>query len=205
MSGRRLNLRSQAHFPTFAELPEDDDLDLDYYDEERSGVFGPIKHWCLLAEIVEPIPYLRPMFTVKDKTGKQFLVAMYLDNDVTLPDIWQKYGKPGNVMLIMYASRHIFVDGQIGIRVEEVGTVKMLPCSLNTLFGISNELNSPLTTCQYCKEPATLKCSSCSMLYCNKDCQKHDWKEHKSKCAAAKQVIEWRRRDWRKFDEYWLN
>jgi hypothetical protein len=116
---------NQVHFPTFSSLPEDSDLDLRYFGEECSGVYGPIKHWCLLAEIVEPITYFRPMFTAKDKAGKEFLVAMYLDNDVVLPDFWHKYCKPGNVVAIMYACSHIFVDGQIGIRVEEVGTIKV--------------------------------------------------------------------------------
>jgi len=128
------------------------------------------------------------MFSVKDKAGKQFLVAMYLDNDVTLPEIWQKYSKPGNVMAIMYADQHHFMDGQIGIRVEEMETVKvrsvilsyfvmaylrivqMLPCSLNTLLDMSDELNSPSMTCQHCTKAASLKCSSCSMFYCAKVC-----------------------------------
>ena len=113
------------HFPTFNSLPEDSDLDLRYYGEEYSGVYGPVKHWCLLAEIVKPIPYIRPMFTAKDKTGEEFLVAMYLDNDVALPDFWHKYCKPGNVVAIMYACSHTFMDGQTGIRVEEVGTIKV--------------------------------------------------------------------------------
>jgi hypothetical protein len=115
----------QMHFPTFTSLPEDSDIDLRYYDEERSGIYGPVKHWCLLAEIVEPIPYFRPMFTAKDKAGKEFLVAMYLDNDVALPDFWHKHCKPGNVVAIMYANSHIFVDGQTGIRLEEVETLKV--------------------------------------------------------------------------------
>ena len=112
------------HFPTFTSLPEDSDINLRYFDE-YSGVYEPVKHWCLLAEIVEPIPYLRPMFTAKDKAGKEFLVTLYLDNDVSLPDFWHKYCKPGNVVAIMYACSHLFMDGQMGIRVEEVETIKV--------------------------------------------------------------------------------
>ena len=112
------------HFPTFSSLPDDSDINLEYFGE-FSGVYEPVKHWCLLAEIVEPIPYFRPMFTAKDKAGKEFLVAMYLDNDVALPDIWHKYCKPGNAVALMYAYTHAFVDGQTGIRVEEVETIKV--------------------------------------------------------------------------------
>jgi len=209
---KSLDLRSQMHFPTFTSLPEDSDIDLKSFGEEHYGVYGPVKHWCLLAEIVEPkfvepIPYFRPMFTAKDKAGKEFLVALYLDNDVALPDFWNKYCKPGNVVAIMYACSHIFMDGQTGIRVEEVENIKMFPCNLNTLLNISDELkllNHPSKNCQSCKKAATLKCSRCSLLYCDKDCQMRDWKEHKNKCLAFKQVIEWRERNWRKFDQYWM-
>ena len=114
------------HFPTFNSLPEDSDVDLRYYGEKYYGVYEPVKHWCLVAEIVEPIPYFRPMFTAKDKAGKEFLVAMYLDNDVALPEFWHKYCKPGNVVAIMYACSHNFVDGQTGIRLEEVENIKVL-------------------------------------------------------------------------------
>lgn len=115
----------QVHFPTFNSLPDDSDLDLRYYGEIYYGAYQPIKHWCLLAEIVEPVPYFRPMCTAKDKNGKEFLVAMYLDNDVALPDFWHKYCKPGNVVAIMYACSHYFMDGQAGVRVEEVENLKV--------------------------------------------------------------------------------
>jgi len=96
-----------------------------YADPGNYGVFGPIKHWCLLVEIVEPIPYLRPMFKVKDKAGNQFLIALYLDNGVELPPIWKKHCFPGGVIAIMYANKHFFMDGQLGIRVEELENIKV--------------------------------------------------------------------------------
>ena len=121
-----LTILFQYHFPTFDELPDDDDLDLRYYDDpENYGVYGPIKHWCLLVEVVEPIPYLRPMYLVKDNAGKQFLVALYLDNGVEIPAVWKKHCFPGSVIGIMYATRHFFMDGQYGIRVEELENVKV--------------------------------------------------------------------------------
>jgi hypothetical protein len=116
----------QHNFPTFDELPDDDDIDLRYYtDPGNCGVFGPIKHWCLLVEIVEPIPYLRPMYKVKDRSGKQFIVVLYLDNGVQIPALWKKHCFPGGVIAIMYATRHFFRDGQHGIRVEELENIKV--------------------------------------------------------------------------------
>lgn len=44
----------------------------------------------------------------------------------------------------------------------------MFPCSLNTLLSISDELNRPSKDCQSCKKAATLKCSRCSLPYCDK-------------------------------------
>lgn len=113
------------HLPNFTSLPEDSEIDLRYFDEDRSGAYGPVKRWCLLAEIEKVIPYLRPMFSAKDKAGRQLLVTMYLDNEVALPDFWHKYCRPGNVVAIMYANSHVFMDGQTGIRVEEVESIKV--------------------------------------------------------------------------------
>lgn len=65
------------------------------------------------------------MYLVKDKAGKQFLVALYLDTGVEIPSIWKKHCFPGSVIAIMYATRHFFMDGQHGIRVEELENVKV--------------------------------------------------------------------------------
>ena len=122
----RLLSDEQMFFPVFPDLPGDDDLDLRYYDDPGSyGVIGPIKHWCLLVEIVQKIPYLRPTFKVKDKDNNELLVVFYFDNDVKMPAIWEKRCKEGGVMAIMYAVAHDFLDGQHGVRVEEVENVKV--------------------------------------------------------------------------------
>ncbi|KAF8966137.1 hypothetical protein BDZ97DRAFT_1658154 [Flammula alnicola] len=200
---------SQEHFPTFAELPEDDDIDLRYYDDPSYGVTGPIKHWCLLVEIVEQIPYLRPMFTVKDKAGKQFLVAFYLDNNIVQPKIWEKRCKVGGVIALMYATSHYFADGQHGVRVEEVENIKFLPCSLDSLLRVGDDLDKPADNkCGSCRSPAAgLQCSRCSVVkYCGKDCQTRDWKmRHKNECVVIQQVAEWMGKDWEDFDEYWMD
>lgn len=120
---------AQDFFPSFEDLPEDadDDLDLRYYDD--SGHTGyPIKHWCLLVEIVRHIPYLRPMYIVKDRDDKEFLVAFYLDRGVHFPPDhpnWRKWLSPGNVMAIMYAHKRAFMDGQVGVRIEDWESVKV--------------------------------------------------------------------------------
>ena len=47
----------------------------------------------------------------------------YFDTDFETPSIWEKRWKKGNVMAMMYANFHNFMDGQTGIRVEEGGTL----------------------------------------------------------------------------------
>ncbi len=38
-------------------------------------------------------------------------------------------------------------------------------------------------TCQYCNKYAKLRCSKCKIVfYCNMNCQKQDWTNHKKKC-----------------------
>jgi hypothetical protein len=74
---------------------------------------------------VETIPYLRPTYKVKDNAGKHFIVMFYLDNGVEIPAIWKKHCFPGGVIAIMYANHHFFLDGNHGIRVEELGIIKV--------------------------------------------------------------------------------
>jgi len=127
----------------------DNDLDFRYYDETNDsyGVYGPIKHWCLLGEIVEIIPWIRPMFKVKDNAGEHFLVAFHLDGTRTLPSELAKYAKPGNTMTIMYAEQHYFADGQIGVRLEDVDRVKV--DSVAYVFDALNHLPSSDVSVQF--------------------------------------------------------
>jgi hypothetical protein len=111
-------------------LPTDSDVDLDlrYYEdpfEACGGVINPTKHWCLLVEIVAVVPYLRPMWTVKDKSGHTFPLVFYLDTGKELPKSFSKYARPGNTISIMYAEQRDFVDGQCGLRVEDPSYVKV--------------------------------------------------------------------------------
>jgi Ras family protein A len=40
--------------------------------------------------------------------------------------------------------------------------------------------------CNVCKKPSTSYCSKCKLIYyCSKECQKKDWKEHKTSCGNS--------------------
>lgn len=111
-------------------LPGEYGIDPTYYTSQGSGIIKPKIHWCLLAEIVEEVGLLRPMYNVKDIDGKQWLVAFHPEDRSRLQPMAAKC-KVGYTMCIMYAHQHRFVDGQHGIRIEEeyVLTVSVGACS----------------------------------------------------------------------------
>ncbi|KAF9483722.1 hypothetical protein BDN70DRAFT_918273 [Pholiota conissans] len=204
-----LNLRDEEYFPTFDQLPYDNDVSPRYYACRPSdGAYAPIKHWCFLVEIVEKVKWIRPTFRVKDKNGRELLVMCYFDSDFETPSIWEKRCKQGGVMAMMYANFHNFMDGQTGIRVEEGGTLTFLPCSLETLLRIGDDLDKPSSNiCVLCKKPGVLQCARCSSTrYCGKECQVADWKpRHKDECIAIQQVKKWKGKEWKAFDgKYWI-
>ena len=112
----------QNFFPTFLNLPSDNSLDLKYYNDKLGE---PTKHWCLIAEIVEVVPHFRPMLKLKDKAGRVFLVTCYFDYEQGMPHEWTKHARKGNSLSIMYAEKHVSMDGQQGIRLEDVERVKV--------------------------------------------------------------------------------
>ncbi|KAF9554898.1 hypothetical protein CPC08DRAFT_712468, partial [Agrocybe pediades] len=156
------SLRHRKYFPIFAEIPTDDDI------------YTADCHYCLLVEIVEIVPYLRPTFRVKDKADREFIVMFYLDRGTEVPrEEWKTSCRVGGVMMIKGAMNHQFMDGQVGVRVEDVEDVKMLPCNLQALLHISDEVTKPgapetHTKCYLCEKPADLKCSRCVVRYCDK-------------------------------------
>ncbi|KAF9524217.1 hypothetical protein CPB83DRAFT_861638 [Crepidotus variabilis] len=204
---KKLNLANQDYFPIFSSLPEDHKLDERYFSApDADGGSGPLKHWCLLGEITEIIKYSRPLYKVKDKAGKVFTVACYFDNDQARPQ-WMKYTKPGNTISVMYADKHFFMDGQLGIRLEDVERVNVYLCTLNTFLELPNKVTSLRSSknCQSCKEYARRQCESCRLRYCDKECQKLHWAQsHKRECRAIAQIAEWKRKEWSVFhDAYW--
>ncbi|KAJ6581962.1 hypothetical protein B0H19DRAFT_1252118 [Mycena capillaripes] len=190
------DFNKELHFPPFYSLPHEYDLDEDYY----SATGSPKAHWCFLAEIKESIPWLRPMYHVTDKDGLEFLVAFHLEDRWLHPIIAERC-KNGYTMCVMYAEQHNFVDGQIGVRVENERTVKILPCSLKGLFHIRAKMTNNNGVCNVCGSTATLKCSRCRLFYCGKTCQLKDWNgAHKTECKVVQQIVKWGAFDWDHFE-----
>ncbi|KAK7063859.1 MYND-type domain-containing protein [Favolaschia claudopus] len=179
-----VDLENESIFPPFHNLPSE-------YLRKASK-----SHWCFLAEIHEIVPYVRPMYTVKDKTGAERLVVFYLDNGTPTPTAVKK-SRETYTMCIMDAVKHQFMDGQVGIRVEDEKSVKILPCTLQQLFNIRDNIVNLQGVCNVCCGPSSLKCSKCKISYCGKTCQLNDWNGwHKVECKVAQQLSEWGAFDW---------
>jgi len=45
--------------------------------------------------------------------------------------------------------------------------------------------------CLMCEKPATSRCSGCrGVRYCSRECQRRDWRIHKTVCASIKRVLD---------------
>lgn len=67
--------------------------------------------------------------------------------------------------------KHMFLDGQVGVRLEDPDDVTVLKCSLDELFELNKTLAKAPTeaVCQKCgvAEPKS-RCAKCTTRYCSK-------------------------------------
>lgn len=117
-----VNLRNRRSFPTYASCPDENEVNTTYYGSNDGFVYEPKRHWCLFAEIMEVETFLRPRLVVRDRSGQKFIVAFYLDNNVTFdPTGYQR----GNTIAILYPDQHQFLDSTVGIRQEDLKSVQV--------------------------------------------------------------------------------
>jgi len=119
------NFRDEETFPTFTGLPEEDGINLTFYDAVDGFSYLPQKHWCFLAEIVAVEQFFRVKLIVRDKAGATMPVAFYTDGRGT--EFAPSQLQPGNTVAILYAHRHGFLDLTTGIRQEECSGIKVRP------------------------------------------------------------------------------
>jgi len=221
------DLRDCNFFPPLSLLPHDNGLpESEYYTLSASrsiyrDLFMPNdnyttlqrrKHWCLLAEIVELNFWpFRPMYKVKDITGQTFLAAFHFDDRTLFPNV-EKEATVGSTICVMYAEFHYFADGQIGVRLEEPSSVKILPLGLEELAAMGESCRRTWNStdvsqsCTVCGHPSSKRCSLCSVAaYCTKECQTQDWKaKHKNECpkikSVSRQLKSWNQFGWERYD-----
>jgi hypothetical protein len=117
-----VDLRTDRAFPTFLLCSDDNSIDLDYYATNDGSYYHPKRRWCLLAEIIEVEIFIRPRLTVRDRSGKQFIVAFYLDNDVEFD---RSMYRIGHTIAVLYPHQHHFLDLSVGIRQENLESVQV--------------------------------------------------------------------------------
>ncbi|OIW30394.1 hypothetical protein CONLIGDRAFT_714757 [Coniochaeta ligniaria NRRL 30616] len=210
------NLRTRTTFPSFSSLPNEKEIDIVYYERKDTGAFGPRRHWCFLAEIVDVVMLLqsRLKLELKDIDGRKVDLLFYTPGRGVELDHTRV--QKGYTVALLYAERHKFrFEPQPGIRHEDPSRIKIFTTSLEGLFALSDEVqqysmdHKGLKTCHGCGKKGTSlnKCARCSFFwYCDKACQVAGWtvKGHKVNCTHLRDpdlrgLFELR---WNQFDSY---
>lgn len=111
--GQYADLRKEsASFPSFAKLPSDKHIDLEFY-ASLDGMFHPRRHWCFLAEITDYDDFLQLRLSVKDKAGQEIPVAFQTDERG-----FDFSPQKNHTVAILYPEQNSFLDSSVGIRVE---------------------------------------------------------------------------------------
>ncbi|EFX03103.1 hypothetical protein CMQ_3032 [Grosmannia clavigera kw1407] len=126
------SFRDNRVFPAYGRLPEEHDLDPDYFTDDAAYK----KHWAFLSEIVEVERLFRLVLNVQDKAGNLVRVAFYTDGRGL--EIDSRLTKPGHTVLNLYGVQHDFFNGSVGIREEIINSVKIIPMSLDDLLRLSD-------------------------------------------------------------------
>ncbi|ORY09142.1 hypothetical protein BCR34DRAFT_589506 [Clohesyomyces aquaticus] len=208
--GQLADLHHRDTFPGFSDLPDERDVESDYFELHDMAIRRPVRHWCFLAEIQDFNYFVRLQMTVKDVDGA--IVPLFFHTNQRGNELAQSQVQKGYTVAILYAVRHAFMFCQPGIRHEHPQMMKIFPLSLNRLQNLSETVKKFSTECEgvrICRgcgiEGTSLKrCGKCSSFwYCNRACQKSDWNEngHKGECKVLKDP-NWKAMLHLKWDEF---
>lgn len=96
----------------------------------ESGLVPVSGHWCVVCEITQVQLFARLTLDVEDMNSemprKPLLIAFYVDHEPEgrLREL-MRYCRVGGTIFLLDARPHHFLDGQWGIRVENLSTVKV--------------------------------------------------------------------------------
>lgn len=170
------SLRNLISFPGIQGLHDENDPDTPHYRWVTPSYIEPARHWCFLAQIVRIDPWpLRLVLRVEDKEGEQCVVTF---NDSDRGAAYLHAATPGNTIAIIDPDLHGFMDGQIGIRLEDdhtgEGRVKILPFKLTELLTGNDAIQRRADgkKCEHCgqSEGDLRNCARCQTPYCSKVC-----------------------------------
>jgi hypothetical protein len=121
--GQYANLRNEVPFPSFENLPGDNDINMEYLGTTDGFNYSPTKHWCFLGEIIEVEAIFRLRLIVQDKAKRRIPIAFYTDERGEELD--QALVRKGYTVAVLYAEHHGFMDMTEGIRHETQSNLKV--------------------------------------------------------------------------------
>ncbi|KAI2780521.1 hypothetical protein F4815DRAFT_117503 [Daldinia loculata] len=188
------SFQDRAFFPSFRDCPLEHAWDDRYLVEcgETAGVNR--KHWCLLGDIIQADTMIRPRIVAKDHKGDRFVVAFYPDDPDDMPRLLKDF-KVGNTIAIFYPLVHRFLDGSVGVRIEDSDEVLIIPLGFKDVIKMNEQVlkytvaEGTQRKCHGCDDVKVNvnACARCTLFcYCNRDCQAKAWseKEHKKFCKT---------------------
>ena len=120
---------SNAAFPTFPNLPSVDGIDMSYYTDREDYsriVYGPSRHWVLLANIDGVALEPRLVLRVHDRDGNKFgVVFVPCPKDPMPPGFDWSVFQVGSTLAVNYALAHRFSSGIISVRVDMMRFVRV--------------------------------------------------------------------------------
>ena len=200
--------QNDHYFPAFQDLGVDNSLDYRYWKQSSFGSYEYACTWCFVAEIVEDelsqMPFLRNRVHVRDRKGQDNIPIFFYPEGGTFD--FQML-KRGHTICVVQAQQHYFLDMNIGLRIEYLDTVKVIPCGLDDLFALSKHYSQNANSCWGCgktpsdEESSLKKCAVCKLAcYCDKQCQTKDWKErHRVWCKAVPEFLKLTKIDYSKY------
>ncbi|KAJ7575987.1 hypothetical protein C8J56DRAFT_800933 [Mycena floridula] len=188
-------------------LDLNDILNFPDYDNVPQLPPGPGETWWFLVEVNFAHSRLQISFLTFQKRiiGESWLVVF----DCEGAEEFTRNCEPGTMICIKNMLPGLLrgdasPDVKPGFMIKDLSIVKLLPCSLDKLREINEQLkyrsNEGLFEC--CTVCDTLgptklgQCANCKTRYCSKECQKVDWKTHKLLCLVFQALLEWNRLDW---------
>ena len=131
-------LKSRFHFPSFRNLPHENDIPDGYFVPDYRGVYVIACVWFFMGEIVNDefsqISFLRNKVYVKDREGSQCPIYFYPERGYF--DF--KSLKKGCTILVTNGQQHNFLDLSVGLRIENLATVGVAPCEMSHLLKLSD-------------------------------------------------------------------
>ena len=120
---QQVDLRDRATFPAFNELPDENDIDPDFYESSNKGYYRQEYHWCFLGEIVDSVSLHHLEMEIKDVSGGKIPLHFYTDGRGS--ELTPAQAQRGNTVAIPFAKRHVFKFGEPGIRHEDPRMIKV--------------------------------------------------------------------------------